>query len=332
LGKSFNADIAKYPTGAAVLRAVGQPPELVIKKMASHGTTAVHSGKGSHEQIAINADLVADIVRRLDPGAAKVSDLANPAELRRYLAAHPALLPKVADAMDASYVHEMTHAAQYRRNGTGWLNDWKSGWVDIFNRGKYPVEMEWDAFGTQNRFFHEKAKADPSVLRLNGPFPDDVMEYTDYIDNLTKYRRDKIALYQGEVDTLDKLRLHSREEKGYYQAALAREQKQWPRRSVEGFTLMARGYNSQNLPTMGLPSLRAAIDRAAQGKFLEDMRPDLTAAFKEALSGIEARLAKAEADQKPWTIGGLSITLIKSLSADLKAPLPPRVAKAVSKR
>jgi hypothetical protein len=271
-------------------------------------------------------------VRSLDPGAAKAGDLTDPATMRRYLAAHQELMPRLAQIFDTWYVHEMTHAAQYRRDGTGAFNDWKSGWVDILNGMKYPIEKEWEAFGTQNRYFHEKAQADPSVLRMNGPFPGTVIEYTDYIDNLTKYRRDKVSLYQGDVATLDKLRLHNQKEKDYYQAALAQEQEEWPKRSAEGFILVARNWDAQNVPTMGLPGLKTAYDRAVAGKFLDDLRPDLVATFKESLAGVEARLAKAEADQKPWTIGEQSAMLIKSLSADLKVALPPRVAKALSQK
>ncbi|MCX5794420.1 MAG: hypothetical protein NTY77_02845 [Elusimicrobia bacterium] len=329
LREVFNAEVRKYPTGRKLLDSMRNPPPVVLEKLDSYDTIAQHSRKAGKEKIALNTLVLADSVRSLDPGAAKAGDLTDPAALRRYLAGHPDLMPGLARVFDTWYVHEMTHAAQYRSGGTGAFNDWKNGWVDILNRMKYPIEKEWDAFGTQNRYFHEKAQADPSVLRMNGPFPGTVVEYTDYIDNLAKYRRDKVSLYQGEVDTIDKLRLHGQKEKDYYAAALAQEQREWPKRSAEGFILMARNWDAQNVPTMGLPGLKTAYDRALAGKFLDELRPDLTAVLKEALSSVEARLAKAEANHKPWIIGEPSSSLIKSLSAELKVPLPPRVARAL---
>ena len=330
--EALNSEVARYPTGSRLLGGMKSPPRVTLEKLDSPDTIAQHTRRLGRERIAINTMRAADVLRGLDAGSAKAGDLADPAVLRGYLAEHPALIPKLAQAFDTWYVHELTHAAQYRLLGTGLINDTVNGWIDILNGKKYPVEKEWDAFGTQNRYFGEKAKADPSVLRMNGPFPSTVLDYTDYIENLTKYRKNILSTYQGDVDTLDKLRLHGRSEKSYYQAALAQEQAEWPRRSAEGHILVSRSWTSQDVPTMGLTDLKTACDLASGGKFLETLRPDLTAAFQAALAAIEARLAKSEAEKKPWTLGEMNITLIKQIAAVLKVSLPPRVAKAVAKK
>jgi hypothetical protein len=55
----------------------------------------------------------------------------------------------------------------------------------------------------------------------------------------------------------------------------------------------------------------------------------MTEVFKASLAGIEARLTLAEKQKDHWSLSQKNRALILRLDADLKLPLPPRLAKAL---
>jgi hypothetical protein len=95
---------------------------------------------------------------------------------------------------------------------------------------------------------------------------------------------------------------------------------------------LARSQDLQSLPDTALPYLKTAYDRAAANGFLDSVRSEVAEVFKESLAGIESRLALAEKQKDHWSLGQQSRTLVMQLNADLKLPLPPRVAKALGKK
>jgi len=321
-----------YPTGKRLLDSIPDPPVVKLEKPKSPNLDAWHV-KGSPDQIVFNTARFAEAIQSLDPAGAKGLDLSEPDVLRQYLARRPEMIGTLAKGFDVFYVHELTHAAQYRREGTGWVNDYLSAGIERLNGRKYPVEKEWEAFGMQNQYLLEKARADPAILRLSGPSSDVVRDFIDYSDNLSQYRQGKASLsYEGKTDTLDHLLLHSDQEKAYYAEVLRKEDAGWPMRSVEGFLLLARSQNLQSLPDMALPYLKTAYDRAAANGFLGSVRGEVAEVFKESLASIESRLALAEKQKDHWSLGQQSRTLIRQLNADLKLPLPPRVAAALGRQ
>jgi hypothetical protein len=327
--EALDAEISRYPTGKKSLDSLPEPPLVELMKSGSPSLNA-WLVKGSPDKIVFNTARFAEAIDLLDPAGAKGLDLSDPAVLRQHLARHPEEIDALAKKFDVLYVHELTHAIQHRREGAGWLDDQVSAAIDRLNGHKYPVEKEWEAFGVQNQYLIEKARTDPTVLSLSGPESEAARDFIGYVDNLSQYRREKASLsYEGKTDTLDHLTLHSAVEKAVYAAALAKEDKQWPRRSVEGFLLLARSQNLQSDPVMALPYLKTAYDRAAANGFLDSVRGEVAEVFKESLAGIESRLAP---EKKPWSLGQQSRTLIRQLNADLKLPLPPRVAAALGRQ
>jgi hypothetical protein len=327
--EAIDAQISHYPTGERLLSSMSNPPSVMLEKSDRPSFNAGHV-KGSPDEITINTVRCAEALQRLDPAGSRGLELADPAKLRRYLAGHPEMIGTLAEEFDVVYVHELTHAAQYRREGTGWLNDKVNTWIELLNGRRYPVEKEWEAYGTQNQYLLEKARRDPAILRLNGPASDVVREFIDYSEDLKQYRKEKASIsYDQDTASLDHLRLHGADEKAYYRAALGQEEVEWPQRSVEGLLLLSRSANLRLYPLDSLAYLKTAFDRAAAGGFLASWRPEMTEVFKASLAGIEARLALAEKQKDRWSLGQKSRTLILQLDADLRLPLPPRLAKAV---
>ena len=75
-------------------------------------------------------------------------------------AAHPDMISDLARKFDTLYAHELTHVAQHCRLGTSWFAERMSYLRDVLNRNQYPIERELEAFGMQNRYLQDKAKAE----------------------------------------------------------------------------------------------------------------------------------------------------------------------------
>ncbi|MFA6316809.1 MAG: hypothetical protein WC943_05265 [Elusimicrobiota bacterium] len=318
----------KYPTGSAVLKSAFPPPPVSFERIPdAKGSTTLAYYDNNKQKMVFNSERVAQFIQGLDPSAAGL-DLGDVANLRTYLASHPATLDKMAGHFDVLYVHEMTHRAQHLKSGTNIFYNTVNGWKRILSGGKYPVEHEWEAFGNQNKYFAERGKKEPEVYDFRKSPEFGILEAEGYINDLQGYRRGIAALYSDSCDTADKLRFF-KNEKPAYDRILAQEAKEWPRVSYEGNLGLARHWATFTWPDMSFGYLAKAYDRADKGGFLAQKKPEMAALFGETMKKLEGVLGEPKPGAPPRTVREGSKEPIRKLARDLGVTLPPKVAVAV---
>ncbi|MBI5209944.1 MAG: hypothetical protein HY927_08230 [Elusimicrobia bacterium] len=327
LTANLNAQIAKFPTGADVLKRAEPVPTLRFERLDEETLAAYANNRGA---LYFNSVRVAAIVKRLDPSAAKL-ELDDPKALRGYLAQHPDLLERLPAQMDVLYVHELTHRAQHKASGDGLIGDTIDGWRRILNGGKYPLESEWEAFGNQNRYFGERAKKEPGILDYRDSPELGLFEYQEYVRDLQAYRRGIASNYQDDCGTIDQLKYFG-SHKPYYDRVLAREAKEWPKVSYDGSMNLARHWAGFAFPAQALDHLEAAFNTASKNGFLPASKPELAALFGEVVKKIEERFRDAKPGSPGPNFGPSQKETLSKLSAGLGVPLPPRLAAAVGRK
>jgi hypothetical protein len=127
LSAAFSDELSRHPPGAELLshfksaKGGGMPDVMVLKLTQSPNDPnqpgAVYDPAG--DRMIINHwEVVRALHARLPPEKlAKIEGrLGDAKQLSKLLAEDPSLLPLVVDSMDVIYFHELTHAAQSRRN------------------------------------------------------------------------------------------------------------------------------------------------------------------------------------------------------------------------
>ncbi len=319
--------ILQYPAGKALMGQVKDPPPLVLRELPSTtDNTMQHQGRGRREKITMNSQEIADMIQTIDPGAVRIGAILRlPQVLRSYLSRHPELIITIAGQIDTTGAHEMKHAAQYRQRGTDWFHNWKDQFLRFINHDRYPIEREWEAYRIQNHYFQQKAKADIRVLDIETPYRTPLFRYLAYIDDLVSYRQIIASEYNDKAAPAAKLRWYG-SEAAYYKEKLAQEDQEWPRFSTQGLILMGRSFLARKHPVTALAYVQKAYDRSSRYHLLETSRPELVAACKEILDALEASMAAADADQKPFHLDKNPLALIEKLHAELKVPLPSHIA------
>ncbi|MBI5625028.1 MAG: hypothetical protein HY924_14725 [Elusimicrobia bacterium] len=322
----LNAQISRFPTGAAVLQAADPLPPVSFQRIPDeNGNTTLAYYDNNKKKMVFNSERVAETIRNMDPATAKLG-LEDVAKLKDYLARNPDVIAKLAGQFDVLYVHELTHRGQHLKDGDGLLSNTINGWKRILSGNKYPIEAEWEAFGNQNKYFHERSKKEPEIMDFRKSPQLGIFEYENYIKDLQGYRRSVASLYQDECDTADKLRFFKGLKPAYDQR-LAAQARDWPQVSYDGHMSMARHWAGFAWPDMAFGYLASAHERASKSGFLAKAKPEMAAFFGETLKKLEAKLA----DQKP----GAPVRNVRNpagllkLSKDLGVPLPPRVAALV---
>ncbi|MBI5883798.1 MAG: hypothetical protein HZB91_11930 [Elusimicrobia bacterium] len=326
---NLKAQASRFPTGAAVLKAAEPLPPISFENIKDeNGNTTLAYYDNNKQKMVFNSQRVAEFIRGLDPATAKQGLEEVPA-LKEYLSRNPEALAKLSAHFDVLYVHEMTHRGQHLKAGVGLIDNTINGWKRILSGNKYPIEHEWEAFGNQNKYFAERAKKEPEIFNYRDSPEFGIMEHEEYVNDLQAYRRSKASLYQDECDTADKLRFFKKD-KPAYDAVLGRQAKEWPRVSYDGNMGLARHWASFKSPENSFGYLAKALDRASDGRFLAEVKPEMAAFFDSAVKKLEALLAENKPGAPPRELRGPSAEAIRKLSTALGVPLPPKVAAALA--
>ncbi|MBI5625465.1 MAG: hypothetical protein HY924_16930 [Elusimicrobia bacterium] len=321
LGAQFSALIAQNPVGKAVADQAGRAPDITIERFDDGPHAQYDYGA---KRVELNVALVAEVIERF--GKVTVADPEDSGAVKRLMLAKPELFAVVARQLDSIYVHELTHAVQFDRSGTGLVGRALAWARQKVHGTKYPVEYELEASGNELAYFHAKVKADPSRLGPDKSRDEDISEYQEYLLDLQAYRRDRMKLYTEECQPVKDMRLYAWERRTL-ERNLAEQAKAWPKQSYEGSMLLAKRKASMTFPAPSLDFLGQAYARASTGGFLSSTRPEMKALLSQITARFESALDKAPA----YSLAEGQRKLLKKLSSDLGVPLPPKIAKLVEK-
>lgn len=271
---------------------------------------------------------------------ARLSDSRTMAE---YLRAHPAQRAAVADRVDVTLFHELTHAWQYRRQALA---------VETI-RGNAPAAIllarEHEAFFGMYRYFHEKLMRDPGAALRSEHYGGYLAAMSDpekYRDQITRVYQASIAV-SADFKTLEQIQAERRRVLGVPVGAGAAARQ----RALLWLAGLARGdaalkqarddqartedlYLGKIFPKMRAESALLAdyfigIGRPDQGlRLLSAAAPsgalDRRAEFAAATAAMLARRpAGVSLEDRLWAFSGLEAELGRE-----KKPLPPKAAAA----
>lgn len=207
IGDGFSSDMqalfSRTEAGRELLGrfkdAKGRPdlPKMTVLKMsqrpndAGYGGAAAVYDETSRTVILNHWFVVGQILAAAAPAErAKLgAQLVDSRALAEYLRAHPAARAAVADRVDVTLFHELTHAWQYRRQTLG---------VETM-RGNAPsgiiLAHEHEAFFGMYRYLHEKLMRDPDAA-VRSP---DFGGYLAMMNDPEKYRDQITRQYQAGI-------------------------------------------------------------------------------------------------------------------------------------
>jgi len=282
-------------------------PKMTVLKMsqrpndAGYGGAAAVYDDSSRTIILSHWYVVSQILAGAPPAerAALGTRLADSRGLAEYLRAHPAQRAAVADRMDVTVFHELTHAWQYRRQALG---------VEMI-RGNAPggivLAHEHEAFYAMYRYFHEKLMNDPGAALRSSDFH----SYVAMINDPEKYRDQITRQYQagiaGSTDfkTLEKVQAERRRVLG---APAGSGPAAWARALLERAGLArgdaalkrARDDEADKEKTYfrdEIPRMRGEAARKLPGYFVGVGRPDMAL---EILANVPES-ARGPVDRRP---------------------------------
>lgn len=174
MSKAFNAEMSKTEPGRELLSHFRGPkgenmPDVMVLKLAQNPNDPNQMNAmyySSADRIVINHWRIVSVLHaRLPPDKiAKIEGRLNDAkQLSKLLAEDSSLLPLIVDNIDVEYFHELTHAAQSRRNR----------FDDEMLRGNLPIS---DPLAKE----HEAHRSHCRYLLSKGPAAVDRSDWRDY--------------------------------------------------------------------------------------------------------------------------------------------------------
>ncbi|MFA6319191.1 MAG: hypothetical protein WC943_17395, partial [Elusimicrobiota bacterium] len=314
LGAQLAGVVAQNPVGQAVVKQVRRMPAIAIESLAEETHARYDDEAGVVE---FNSRVIAGILERT--GKAAVEDPEDAAAVKRLLVEDPSLFAVVARIVDSLYVHELTHAVQFQRWGDGPLGRAVAWARHKLNGDKYPVEYELEASGNEMAYFHGKVKADPTYLKWGNEGDGDSSEYDEWLADLSRYRKDRAALYEEECSAVKDLKLYGWE-RGPLDRGLNAQAGAWPRQSYEGSMLLAGRKAAMAFPAPAIDLLGQAYDRASKSGFLASTKPEM----KELLFSVVARFEETLSKSSSYSLGDGQKETLRKLSMGLGVSLPPR--------
>ncbi len=114
----------------------------------------------------------------------------DPSRLAAYLTDHPATLAALAARYDCTYVHELTHGWQARRDRPV---DVEADVDPQTRQAREPIDWEIEAFREEMRYYHQKLMRDPAAIRDQG----ELQTYTALLAGYDEFHSYVTVLYSG---------------------------------------------------------------------------------------------------------------------------------------
>jgi hypothetical protein len=296
IGDAFSADtralFAKTEAGRELLgrfkdsRGRSDFPKMTVLKMSQRPGDAGYGGAlavyddSSRTVILSHWYVVGQILEGAKPEerAALGRTLADSKGLAEYLRTHPAQRAAVADRMDATIFHELTHAWQFRRQTLGVEGA----------RGNAPTGVilshEHEAFYAMYRYLYQKMMNDPSAALRSPEFDG----YLSLIADPEKFRDQITSRYMSSIagstdfKTLEEVQ---RERRRFLGAPISGGPVAWARAELTRAGL-ARGDAALK---------QADADQAAtERRYMTDYIPRMQSGTSERLPGALAALGRPD--------------------------------------
>ncbi|MFH2203083.1 MAG: hypothetical protein ABIJ96_08220 [Elusimicrobiota bacterium] len=287
LQEALGKQIEKYPTGKNLWNSLTVKPHVRIEDFNANAKytdkeTWSKDVLGDKDEVVFSADLIKGKIAYFDKDAA--AGLKSAQDVRKYLDDNPDMVQSIADNIDSTFVHELTHGTQFQsfegmKDASFFVltadADGNQSW-------KYPVAAEWDAFDMKWRYIHDKVQDDPALLKSPGASRGEITSessgYLAYLQDQDQERDDVAALYGNKVLASDSEHM-PKDIKKFYDERDAAAEKWWDTNEEAGYQTACQHYDKKycsRVPEFGCQQYKdlcGRVDPAIACKYHKDLCP-----------------------------------------------------------